>query len=83
MTKQMDLGIYLHTKVAVVSVILKKGFSKSERDHVAPSSGTWKRLQHQPISELPFASVSKRVLVHNHTNGNYWCIFTQVKLIII
>ena len=52
MTKQMDLGIYLHTKVAVVSVILKKGFSKSERDHVAPSSGTWK-LHDYSISPFP------------------------------
>ena len=38
---------------------------------------------YEAIFELLFASVSKRVLVHNHSNGNEWCIFMQIKFIII
>ena len=35
----------------------------------------------KPISELLHASVSKRVLVHNHSNGNELRIVMQIKTI--
>ena len=43
--------------------------------------GTQLGAGQKPISELLYASVSKRVLVHNHSNGNELRILMQIKLI--
>ena len=38
-------------------------------------------IYEQPICDLLHASVSKRVLVHNHSNANELRLFIEIKLI--